>query len=217
MVHLSVQDYSEEFKTVYKRSNFSTPKNYLDFISNYISFLKDKRKLMDAMVRRLDGGLVTLKKAAEDTEILSAELAEKNKVIAEKVVEVDALIKDITAKSEVAATQQAAAQAKKTQLDADAIIIAKEEKEAKQALEAAVPALQEAAEALKMVSQAAITEVKNLASPPDAVQQVCTTAWFLWPGSNASNDWPTVKLKLLGDMKLLEGLKTYNVEKTKPD
>jgi dynein heavy chain len=105
MVHLSVQEYSEEFKTIYKRNNYSTPKNYLDFISNYISFLKDKRKLMDAMVRRLDGGLVTLKKAAEDTELLSVDLAEKNKVIAEKVVEVDALIKDITEKSEVAATK----------------------------------------------------------------------------------------------------------------
>lgn len=172
---------------------------------------------MDSLVRRLDGGLVTLKKAAEDTAVLSTELEEKNKIIAEKVVEVDALIKDITAKSEVAATQQAAAQAKKTQLDADAIVIAREEKEAKQALEAAVPALQEAAEALKMVSQAAITEVKNLATPPDAVQQVCTTAWFLWPGSTAQSDWPTVKLKLLGDMKLLEGLKTYNVERTKAD
>jgi dynein heavy chain len=114
MVHLSVQDYSEEFKNIYKRNNFSTPKNYLDFINNYISFLRDKRKLMDSMVRRLDGGLVTLKKAAEDTAILSTELAEKNKVIAEKVIEVDALIKDITAKSEIAATQQAAAQAKKT-------------------------------------------------------------------------------------------------------
>jgi dynein heavy chain len=105
MVHLSVQEYSEEFKNVYKRNNYSTPKNYLDFISNYISFLKEKRKMMDSMVRRLDGGLVTLKKAAEDTAILSTELAEKNKIIAEKVIEVDALIKDITAKSEVAATQ----------------------------------------------------------------------------------------------------------------
>jgi len=47
MVHLSVQEYSEEFKTVYKRNNFSTPKNYLDFINNYIAFLRDKRKLMD--------------------------------------------------------------------------------------------------------------------------------------------------------------------------
>lgn len=47
MVHLSVQEYSEEFKTVYKRNNFSTPKNYLDFINNYIAFLRDKRKLME--------------------------------------------------------------------------------------------------------------------------------------------------------------------------
>lgn len=90
---------------MYKRNNFSTPKNYLDFITNYISFLKEKRKGNDALVRRLDGGLVTLAKAAEDTEILSKELAEKNKVINEKAVEVDALIKDITAKSEVAAVQ----------------------------------------------------------------------------------------------------------------
>lgn len=56
-------------------------------------------------MRRLDGGLVTLKKAAEDTEILSKELAEKNKVIAEKVIEVDAIIKDITEKSEIAGVQ----------------------------------------------------------------------------------------------------------------
>lgn len=42
-------------------------------------------------------------------------------------------------------------------------------------------------------------------------------AWFLWLGSTADGSWPTVKLKLLGDMKLLEGLKTYNVERTKND
>lgn len=68
-----------------------------------------------------------------------------------------------------------------------------------------------------MVSQAAITEVKNLASPPQTVQDVCTMAWFLSLGSTAATDWPTVKLKLLGNMRLLDDLKTYNVEKTKGD
>lgn len=98
--------------------------------------------MMDGLVRRLDGGLVTLKKAAEDTEALSIELAEKNKVIAERTVEVEKIIKEVTEKSEIAAVKAAAAQTKKTQLDADAIIIDKEEKEAAKALEAAVPALQ---------------------------------------------------------------------------
>lgn len=39
MIHQSVQHYSVEFETIYKRKNFSTPKNYLDFIDNYIKFL----------------------------------------------------------------------------------------------------------------------------------------------------------------------------------
>ena len=63
MVHMSVQQYSLDFIRIYKRNNFSTPKNYLDFIKNYIGFLKDKRKLYDQLVRRLEGGLTTLKKA----------------------------------------------------------------------------------------------------------------------------------------------------------
>jgi dynein heavy chain len=32
MVHLSVQKFSVDFKAIYKRNNYSTPKNYLDFI-----------------------------------------------------------------------------------------------------------------------------------------------------------------------------------------
>lgn len=100
MVHLSVQKFSEDFKTIYKRNNFSTPKNYLDFIKNYMDFLAQKRKTMDGMVRRLDGGLVTLVRAAEDTEELQKVLEVKNKDIAEKSVVVAELIKDIGIKSE---------------------------------------------------------------------------------------------------------------------
>ena len=38
-IHLGVQLFSKEFDDIYKRKNFSTPKNYLDFICNYIKFL----------------------------------------------------------------------------------------------------------------------------------------------------------------------------------
>jgi len=75
MIHLSVQKYSIDFETVYKRKNYSTPKNYLDFINNYINFLQNKRKLLDSSVTRLEGGLATLAKAADDTAVLQEELA----------------------------------------------------------------------------------------------------------------------------------------------
>jgi dynein heavy chain len=102
LIHTSVQKYSVEFDTIYKRKNYSTPKNYLDFIKGYMKFLASKRKLLDSGVRRLEGGLTTLAKAAEDTKILSADLAIKNQEIAEKKVVVEELIADITEKSEVA-------------------------------------------------------------------------------------------------------------------
>jgi len=61
--------------------------------------------LIDSNVRRLEGGLTTLAKAQEDTELLSKELAIKNAEIAEKKKVVEELIADITEKSEVAGKQ----------------------------------------------------------------------------------------------------------------
>ena len=37
--HMSMKQYSDDFLAQLKRVNFSTPKNYLDFISNYKKFL----------------------------------------------------------------------------------------------------------------------------------------------------------------------------------
>jgi len=141
MVHLSVQKYSLDFKAIYKRNNFSTPKNYLDFINNYIGFLKSKRKYMENLVTRLEGGLATLAKAQADTKDLSEVLAEKNKIIGEKSIVVNEIITDITAKSEVAGVQQAAAAKKKEELDKQSIVIAREDAAATKALEEAIPAL----------------------------------------------------------------------------
>jgi len=67
MIHQSVVSYSHEFEQIYRRKNFSTPKNYLDFINNYMAFLAQNRKNIDAQVRRLEGGLATLAKAQDDT------------------------------------------------------------------------------------------------------------------------------------------------------
>lgn len=72
---------------------------------------------MENMVNRLEGGLATLSKAQQDTKELSEVLAEKNKIIGEKAVVVNAIIKDITEKSEIAGVQQAAAGKKKEELD----------------------------------------------------------------------------------------------------
>ena len=199
MVHLSVQKYSADFKAIYKRSNYSTPKNYLDFINNYIAFLKGKRRSFDAMVRRLEGGLATLAKATADTTALSKVLAEKNKVIGEKAVVVNAAIAEIAEKSEVAGVKAKAAAAKKAELAEQAVIIEREDAAATKALEAAIPALQEAENAVADINKPAITEIQNLPQPPDVIREVCSIAFFLYPNLGADVAWLNIKAKLLGD------------------
>ena len=51
MVHQSVEHYSEQFAKKLRRHNFTTPKNYLDFISTYLRLLERKNKENLAQVR----------------------------------------------------------------------------------------------------------------------------------------------------------------------
>jgi len=97
---------------------------------------------------------------------LSAELEVKNKEIAVKAASVQVMIDDITIKSEDAGVKAKAAGEKKKQLDADGIIIAREEAEASLALEAAIPALEAAKAALANIQKKDLDEIKSLANPP---------------------------------------------------
>lgn len=193
MIHTSVQQYSIEFETTYKRSNYSTPKNYLDFINNYIKFLGLKRKELDFDVTRLEGGLQTLEKASEDTQKLSAELAIKNADIAEKKVIVEELIADITEKSEVATKQAKIAGEKKDFLAIQSVEIAKKKENADKEMEAAKPALEAAKAALNMVKSNDIVEIKNLANPPDDVKTVCQLTFYFYTHDSKDGSWANVK------------------------
>lgn len=127
------------------------------------------------------------------------------------------MIVDITEKSEKVAVQQKEAAEKKDFLDKQSIVIAKEEKEAAIALEEAIPALEAAKAALANVTKAALDEIKALANPPTVIVDVCSVCFFLYPKTTGVPEWPSIKAQVLSDMKLLDGLRGYDVEKTKTD
>ena len=148
MVHQLVRARSDDFQLQLKRYNYVTPKNYLDFISNYRSVLKEERRKIDSLIKRLDGGLSKLVQAAEEVEVMSKKLEVATKEVAVKSAEVKEMliqIKDSTTKAEA---RQAEAEAKEKELEVDSARIAIEKQEAEAALEEALPALAEAAEAL---------------------------------------------------------------------
>ena len=51
MVHQSVGEYSKLFQSKLRRTNYVTPKNYLDFINTYLRLLDEKDREIRSQVR----------------------------------------------------------------------------------------------------------------------------------------------------------------------
>uniref|UniRef100_A0A061RTL5 Dynein heavy chain 1, cytosolic n=1 Tax=Tetraselmis sp. GSL018 TaxID=582737 RepID=A0A061RTL5_9CHLO len=172
LVHQSVRAASARYYEQLRRYNYVTPKNYLDFIANYKKSLGENRQSIDEMSTRLNGGLEKLIQAATEVDEMQKELKEAKVVVEKATVECNDLIKVITDSTAEAESKQATAQAKEEQLSKDSAQIAIEKADAEAALEEAMPALEEAAAALKDLKKDDITEIRSFAKPHVLVQKV---------------------------------------------
>ena len=85
-----------------KRKNFSTPKNYLDFLSNYQRLLEHNRIKYSDMISRYQNGLSKLIDAASQVQVLQQELEIKQVEVNQEKEQVEALIEDIKQKTDIA-------------------------------------------------------------------------------------------------------------------
>lgn len=198
MVHSSVQLFSKEFELQLKRKNYSTPKNYLDFLNNYKKFLGINRKKYSDMILRYANGCKTLEKAAADVEVLQAQLEVKQKEVNKEKAEVEAIIEDIQQKTEIASKHQTAAVEKKAQLDIDNLEIERKQKEADKILNDAIPILQNAEKALDNIDPSDLVFLKSLPSPKEPIKVVGTMLLILKPnGTEDEKDgWAGVKIMM---------------------
>lgn len=172
-VHKSLGPASAMFLQRYRRVNHATPKSYLDYINTYLKLLKESRQLNEQMVARLESGLTKLQEAASQLEILNVQLAEQNIAVKEKTEACKSLLEIITKSTIEAEEKKGLATAKEKELIEQNAIIAKDKEEAEQALQEALPALEDAKIALGALTSQDLTEIRSFAKPPSAVQKVC--------------------------------------------
>ncbi|CAD7947894.1 unnamed protein product [Amoebophrya sp. A25] len=216
-VHTSVTtSYSPDFEAKFKRKNFATPKNYLDYLANYSEFLEKNRDNSDALKKRLGGGLEKLIEAAEQVSVMSEELAKKVVIVADNAKNVSALIEEINQKTEVATKRQEEANAAAKKIEEDNVVIVREKADADEALQAALPALAAAAEALENLDKKDITEVKAFTTPPPAVMAVTKAIMILRPlgREDASQGWAGAKA-MMSDTGFLRSLQEYRKDDMK--
>ncbi|TPX78384.1 hypothetical protein CcCBS67573_g00352 [Chytriomyces confervae] len=172
-VHLSVGDVSQAFLQKYRRANYVTPKNYLDYINTYNRLLEENRDLNGRLCLRLESGLGKLDESSKQLEVLNVQLAEQNIAVRNKTEACNKLLEVITKNTAEAEEKKTMAEAKGIELDAQNVQIAKDKEEAESALAEALPALEEAKLALNSLSSSEITEIRSFAKPPKEVQKVC--------------------------------------------
>ena len=208
-VHLQVVTYAKQFELELRRHYYVTPKNYLDYISNYREQLKENGAKMLTSIQRLDGGLTKLVEASAAVDRMQADLSEKKIVVDAKTVACEELIQVIQEKSTSASAQQEIASVKQAECERVSAQITIEKQQADESLLEALPAIEAAAEALKDLSKADLTELKAFTNPPPLVRDVCYCVTVLKPtGQDLDEDWKGAK-QMLGNGNLLHCLQNY--------
>uniref|UniRef100_A0A8C4WLB8 Dynein axonemal heavy chain 10 n=1 Tax=Gopherus evgoodei TaxID=1825980 RepID=A0A8C4WLB8_9SAUR len=173
MVHESVGNFSKKFLQKLRRSNYVTPKNYLDFINTYSKLLEEKNQFILAQCKRLEGGLAKLKEATVQLDELNEKLAEQKIVLAEKSAACEALLQEIATNTAIAEEKKKLAEEKAVEIEEQNKVIAVEKKDAETSLAEAMPILEAAKLELQKLDKSDVTEIRSFAKPPKQVQTVC--------------------------------------------
>ncbi|RNC52633.1 axonemal inner arm dynein heavy chain 7, partial [Trypanosoma cruzi] len=171
-VHLTADELSMRFLGEMKRHNYVTPKNFLGFLANYSRLLITRREEIDDLVNKFAIGLEKLDRAQEDVKVLQEELAEKEVILEEKQEVNERMTKEIKEQKERNEKRKAEALLMEESLNVQSAEIEKESAEAQEVLDLAMPALEEAMEAVKHINPKSITELKSFAKPPASVVAV---------------------------------------------
>ncbi|XP_028911199.1 dynein heavy chain 10, axonemal isoform X3 [Ornithorhynchus anatinus] len=202
-VHESVGDFSKKFLQKLRRSNYVTPKNYLDFINTYSKLLDEKTQFNLAQCKRLEGGLDKLKEATVQLDELNLKLAEQKIVLAEKSTACETLLQEIAHNTAVAEEKKKLAEEKAIEIEEQNKIIAVEKHEAETALAEAMPILEAAKLELQKLDKSDVTEIRSFAKPPKQVQTVCECI-LIMKGYKELN-WKTAK-GMMSDPNFLRSL-----------
>ncbi|KAM9193992.1 dynein axonemal heavy chain 10 [Dugong dugon] len=205
LVHESVGEFSQQFLQKLRRSNYVTPKNYLDFINTYSKLLDEKTQYNIAQCKRLEGGLDKLKEATVQLDELNQKLAEQKIVLAEKSAACEALLEEIATNTAIGKSEEKKklAEEKAMEIEEQNKVIAVEKAEAETALAEVMPILEAAKLELQKLDKSDVTEIRSFAKPPKQVQTVCECI-LIMKGYKELN-WKTAK-GMMSDPNFLRSL-----------
>ncbi|XP_010216373.1 PREDICTED: dynein heavy chain 3, axonemal [Tinamus guttatus] len=223
----SMRKLSISYYSTLRRHNYVTPTSYLELILTFKTLLHSKRQEVDRMRNRYLTGLQKLDFASSQVVEMQKELtalqpeliqtsAETEKMmiqVEKETVAVDAKKELVSADEKEANEAAAVAKAIKDECEGD--------------LAEAMPALEAALAALDTLNPSDISLVKSMQNPPGPVKLVMESICVMkgmkperkpdpsGSGKMVEDYWGPSR-KILGDLKFLESLKTYDKDNIPP-
>jgi dynein heavy chain len=225
--HEDVRDLSANYFASLKRQNYVTPTSYLELIIAFKGNLDVKRKEVSSAKMRYEVGLEKLAFAADQVNTMQKELADLQPELLKSSEETTVLMGQIEEKMPgVMATRKiVTAEAEIAQGEADLVTAQKNEVEADLAV--AIPALEDAIEALNTIKPNDINEIKALSKPPEKIRMVCRAVCILLdikpvripdpenPSKRIMDYWGPSQ-KMLSDSEFIKQLFNYDKDHMNP-
>ena len=216
-VHLTVDAASAEYFDRRRRYNYVTPKSFLELINFYKTLLAGHRETSGALIERLDTGLATLRKTQQDVAELQVDLKHTLAKVDEKKKATDALLENMGNQRGEAEIEQKAADAEREKAEtalAESTLI---EKSADEELKAATPAMEAAAEAVRVLDKRMLGELAGLTTPPNGVPLVTTAVMMMLDGEFKNHKWDRARKMMKDTNRFLERLENYDMQSMDDD
>ncbi|KAM4600952.1 dynein axonemal heavy chain 11 [Polymixia lowei] len=178
-VHTSVNQASEKYRRNEKRYNHTTPKSFLQQITQYRNLLGKSRLQLQQKMNRLDSGLQKLQTTATQVEDLKAKLASQEAELTVKNQNAEALIAKIGLQTEKVRLKREAADVEAQKVSVIQAEVSVKQKDCETDLAKAEPALAAATAALDTLNKVNLTELKTFPNPPAAVINVAAAVMVL--------------------------------------
>ncbi|XP_076166225.1 dynein heavy chain 8, axonemal kl-3 [Ptiloglossa arizonensis] len=214
-----VNDTCTDYFDRFRRQVYVTPKSFLTFLSGYKELYKQRINSINILAFRMSNGLNKLVDAAVQVDELRKVLEKNLQEIAEKNVQVEAILITVNEKKREAEAIKAQVQISKDEAEAILKVIAKEKAVAEQKLKVAEPALLAAEAALQTIKAVDIATVRKLSKPPHLITLImdCVIILFGRKLESVKPDYErqflmpswSEALKVLADTRFLYHLQNF--------
>uniref|UniRef100_A0A2K6FUH7 Dynein axonemal heavy chain 2 n=1 Tax=Propithecus coquereli TaxID=379532 RepID=A0A2K6FUH7_PROCO len=201
-MHWSVAQYSQKMLLELRRYNYVTPTNYLELVSGYKKLLAEKRQELLDQANKLRTGLFKIDETREKVQVMSLELEDAKKKVAEFQKQCEEYLVIIVQQKREADEQQKAVTANSEKIAVEEIKCQALADNAQKDLEEALPALEEAMRALESLNKKDIGEIKSYGRPPAQVEIVMQAVMIL-RGNEPT--WAEAK-RQLGEQNFIKSL-----------